>query len=200
MNQIKEDLLLHPVRLRIILAAAGRQVTTQQLADELTDIPQASLYRNINMLAEAGILQVVKERRVHNTIEKTYAIHDQMQTLLSVQDLENAQAEDFIRIFTQYLGMQLGYFVRYVQRGDVDLVRDHATFRMFPLYLNEDEVGKLGQALNDLLLPLTKNGPSEDRQRYIFGLESFPDFTGPQAPGQSKNQTEVGEIGQTHGE
>ena len=56
MNKIKEDLLFHPVRLRIVLATAGRQVTAQQLAGELPDIPQATLYRNINMLTNGGIL------------------------------------------------------------------------------------------------------------------------------------------------
>lgn len=134
MNKIKEDLLLHPVRLRIILAAAGREVTALELAKELPDVPQATLYRNLNTLAAAGILTVVRERRVHNAIEKTYALPSE-DLLLSAEDLEDARPEDYIRMFTQYLGLQLGYFVRYVHQGDVDLARDHVVFHMFPVYL-----------------------------------------------------------------
>ena len=126
MNKAKEDLLLHPVRMRIILATAGRQVTAQQLASELPDIPQATLYRNINALAAGGILNIVQERRVHNTFEKTYALPDQG-PFLTAEDLKNAQPEDYIRLFAQYLGMLQGYYVRYIQKGNVDFVRDNVS-------------------------------------------------------------------------
>ncbi len=71
MNKTRQDLLLHPVRQRILLATAGRRVTAQQLVNAMPDVPQATLYRNINKLAGAGLLVVVGERRVRNTVEKT---------------------------------------------------------------------------------------------------------------------------------
>jgi DNA-binding PadR family transcriptional regulator len=185
MNTAKENLLLHPVRLRIILTTAGRQVTAQQLAAELPDVPQATLYRNINTLATAGILSVVKERRVHNTIEKTYALPDQG-LLLSVEDLKNAQPEDYVRLFTQYLGLLLGYYVRYVQQGDVDFVRDRVTFQMTPFYLSEEEAQKAAQALNAVLLPYLQNEPSPERQRFVLGLAFLPDVSGGSVPAASR--------------
>jgi len=181
MNQAKENLLLHPVRLRILLAVAGRQATTQQLANELTDIPQASLYRNINTLAAAGMLVVVNERRVRNTIEKTYALPDQGLSL-SLEDLKKAQPGDYIRLFTQYLGNLLGYYVRYIQQGQVDFTRDHVSFQMFPLYLSEAETQEMGRALNAVLLPYLKNEPAPERRRSIFGLMTFPDEVGAPLP------------------
>ncbi len=174
MNKAKENLLLHPVRMRIILATAGRQVTAQQLASELPDIPQATLYRNINALAAGGILNVVQERRVHNTFEKTYALPEQG-PFLTAEDLKNAQPEDYIRLFSQYLGMLQGYYVRYIQKGNVDFVRDNVTFQMFPLYLSEAETQEFGQALNAAVLPYLKNEPSPERKRSIFGLIALPD-------------------------
>ena len=129
MNKVKEDLLLHPVRLRIILATVGRQVTAQQLAAELPDVPQATLYRHINTLADAGILSVVKEQRVRNAIEKTYALPHQ-DLMLTVEDLEDSEPEDYIRLFTQSLGLQLGYYARYIQQGDVDFARVSIYFRL----------------------------------------------------------------------
>jgi hypothetical protein len=184
MNKAKENLLLHPLRLRIILAAAGRQVTAQQLADDLPDIPQATLYRNINTLAAAGILSVVQERKVRNTFEKTYALPEQG-LLLTVDDLKNAQPEDYIRLFTQYLGQLLGYYARYIQKGNVDLVRDNVLIQMFPVYLSDAEIQQLGQALNAALLPFMKNGPSPERRRTIFGLVSLPDAAGNRSPAEA---------------
>jgi len=177
MDKVKEDLLLHPVRLRIIIAIAGRQMTAQQLASELPDIPQATLYRHINTLAEAGIFSVVEERRVRNTIEKTYALMDE-NLRLTRQDLENAGPEDYIRLFTQYLGLQLGYYVRYIQQGDVDFTRDNVVFHMFPVYLSDAEKKGLNEAVNAALLPYTKNQPSPERQRIILGWISLPDVAG----------------------
>ena len=185
MNTVKEDLLLHPVRLRIILATAGRQLTPQQLANELPDIPQATLYRHINTLAAAGILNVVNERRVRNTLEKTYALPDQS-LYFTAEDLENAGSEDYIRLFTQYLGLLLGYYVRYIKKGNVDFARDKVAFNMFPLYLSEAETQEVAQAINAALLPHLKNEPSPERQRYILGLTSLPDIVGVPLPAESQ--------------
>lgn len=46
------DLILHPVRLRIVRAfLSGRPLTTSALGAELADVPPASLYRHVARLA-----------------------------------------------------------------------------------------------------------------------------------------------------
>lgn len=181
LNKIKEDLLFHPVRIRIILATAGRQVTAQQLAGELPDIPQATLYRNINTLAAAGFLSVVKERRVHNTIEKTYSLPEQG-LFFTKDDFQNAGTEDLIRIFTRFLGLQLGYYVRYIEHGEVDFSKDPVLFELTPLNLNPAEVKEFTKSLGDLLRSYLKNEPAQDRQRIVLGLTSIPDVKGVPLP------------------
>src|SRR3954469_20006775 len=69
------DLLLHPVRLRIVQAFLGeRALTTAQLREELPDVPPASLYRHIALLVGADVLSVVSERRVRGATERTYTL------------------------------------------------------------------------------------------------------------------------------
>src|SRR5215471_21360478 len=69
------DLLLHPVRLRIVQAFLGdRALTTSDLAAELADVPAASLYRHVARLVAAGVLTVVAERRVRGAVERTYVL------------------------------------------------------------------------------------------------------------------------------
>ena len=47
------DLLLHPVRLRIVQAFLGdRALTTTSLRDELCDVPPTSLYRHVARLVD----------------------------------------------------------------------------------------------------------------------------------------------------
>src|SRR6516225_9294351 len=69
------DLLLHPVRLRIVQAFLGdRALTTTQLRAELPDVPAGSLYRHVAKLVEGGVLAVVSERRVRGAVERTYVL------------------------------------------------------------------------------------------------------------------------------
>jgi DNA-binding transcriptional ArsR family regulator len=176
-DETREDLLLHPVRLRVILAVAGRQVTAGELAGELPDVPQATLYRAIRTLVAAGILSVVKERQVRNTTEKTYALPNP-NLALTPADLAGASPADHLRLFTRYLGLLLGYYARYVQDGVVDLARDHIAFGMFPVYMSDAEAHKLGRSINALFQPLLKNQASPRRRRFVFGLTSLLDVAG----------------------
>ena len=77
----KADLLLHPVRLRILQAFLGdRALTTSQLQAELADVP-ASLYRHVAKLAAAGVLTIVEERRVRGALERTYTLESSQATV-----------------------------------------------------------------------------------------------------------------------
>src|ERR1700728_4029090 len=69
------DLLLHPVRLRIVKAFLGdRALTTKKLAAELPDVPAGSIYRHGAPLTDARVLHVVAERRGRATMERTYTL------------------------------------------------------------------------------------------------------------------------------
>src|SRR5256885_7059234 len=65
------DLLLHPVRLRIVQAFLGdRALTTSALAAQLADVPPASLYRHVARLVDAGVLAVVAQRRAPGALAR----------------------------------------------------------------------------------------------------------------------------------
>ncbi len=75
MEMASADLLLHPVRLRVVQAFLGdRVLTTADLRAELTDVPAATLYRHVGVLAEAGVLAVVGERKVRGAAERSYRL------------------------------------------------------------------------------------------------------------------------------
>src|SRR5215472_6962500 len=111
----RADLILHPVRMRLIITLARRQLTARQLSELLPDIPQATLYHHLGTLTRAGLLRVVSERRVRGTVEKRYAIADD-NAALSPTDLANASREDHLRYFTMFVATLLGDFARYLQQ------------------------------------------------------------------------------------
>jgi len=60
---------------RIVQAlAGGRRRSPGELAADLDDVPQASLYRHVKRLHEGGVLAVVEERPARGTPERVYAL------------------------------------------------------------------------------------------------------------------------------
>src|SRR5262245_3622859 len=69
------DLLLHPVRLRIVHAlSGGRTGTTSDLCARLPDVSKASGYRHVGLLVEGGVLEVAGEERVRGAVERRYRL------------------------------------------------------------------------------------------------------------------------------
>ncbi|WP_159450107.1 helix-turn-helix domain-containing protein [Demequina sp. NBRC 110056] len=74
MSNERARLLLHPVRMRVVIALSADDLTTRQIGELLKDVPQASLYRAIAQLHDAEIIEVVSETRRGGAIERTYSM------------------------------------------------------------------------------------------------------------------------------
>ena len=111
------DLLLHPVRLRIVQAFLGeRALTTAELRSELPDIPPASLYRHIALLTDAGVLAVASERRVRGTTERTYILRLAAANI-GIKELREMTVDDHRQAFMAFVAGLLSDFDRYLERG-----------------------------------------------------------------------------------
>lgn len=170
----RTDLILHPVRIRLLAQLARRQLTARQLSELLPDIPQATLYHHLGTLTRAGLLRVVSERQVRGTVEKLYAIADD-NAALGPADLAHATRDDHLRYFTVFVAMLLGDFARYLrQDAPIDLFADGAGYRETPFYLSDDEFAQAAAAVTQALLPFLKNQPAPHRRRRLFALITFP--------------------------
>jgi hypothetical protein len=168
------DLLLHPVRLRIIQAFLGdRALTTSDLRDELPDVPPASLYRHVARLVDAGVLSVVAERRVRGALERTYVLRVSAASI-NLDELERMTREDHRQAFTAFVAGLLAAFDRYLTRDDVDLARDGAGYRMAGLWLDDAEFAEFARDLIRVLQPRAANPPRPGRRRRILGTVLIP--------------------------
>jgi DNA-binding transcriptional ArsR family regulator len=171
----RADLILHPVRMRLIVTLARRQLTTRQLSEALPDVPQATLYHHLGTLTRGGLLRIVSERQVRGTVEKVYAIAEDNATL-SQADLAQASRDDHLRYFTVFVATLLDGFARYLQQdAAIDLLRDGAGYKQVPFYLSDDEFVAMVLAFNRALLPYLANEPSPERRRRLFTTILFPD-------------------------
>lgn len=173
----KADLLLHPVRMRIIQTFLGgihgRRMTAQQLSEELQDVPPATLYRQLNKLAHAGVLVVAEERQVRGAVEKVYELPPHA-AQISPAELAKLTREDHMRLFTMFISSLLGNFGRYLERERVDFVRDGVGYREVALYLTDDEFFRVAAALNQAIRPVLGNQPAPGRTRRLFSSIVMP--------------------------
>lgn len=167
------DLLLHPIRLRIIGAFLGdRKLTTADLRAELPDVPPTSLYRHLGQLIDAGVLDVVSERRVRGTVERTYVAS--AAPSVSPDDLASWTADDHRRAFYGYVAALLADFDHYLDAGHVDLGHDGAGYRMAGLWMTDEERGELTSGFVSLLQRYMANPATPDRKRLILRTIVLP--------------------------
>jgi DNA-binding transcriptional ArsR family regulator len=168
------DTLLHPVRLRIVQALVGRELTTQQLKDELSDVAQASLYRHVARLVDAGLLHVTDERVARGGIERTYTVVESA-VELGPAAFASATSQDHLRYFATFLGALLTGFERYLRSVGTDHGPERVLYEQIPLWLTDDELVEATARWTELLEPLRANQPDSRRRRTLLSLTLFPD-------------------------
>ncbi len=168
------DLILHPVRMRIILAlAGGGSATTTELASRLPGIAPATLYRHLDVLRRGGILAVAEERRVRGTTERRFVLHPGAANL-GPADLAAATPEDHLRWFAMFLASLLGAFGRYVRRGQPDLARDGVGYREVVIHLSDAELVQMGMAINGALVPFLAQPAAPGRAPRLLATILIP--------------------------
>ncbi len=173
---IKADLILHPVRMRILMALAGRQKTSRQLTEDLRDVPPATLYRHIRRLAEAGLIEVAEERQVRGTVEKVYTV-DPHASILSAEEMGGVSKEEHLRYFTVFVASLLDDFSRYLEHTqEVNIATDVVGYNKFSLELSDQEIRALTAQVNQAFAPYLNNVPRPDRRRRIITSIIMPDL------------------------
>ena len=161
------DLLLHPVRLRIVQAFLGdRELTTAGLGELLPEVATATLYRQVATLAAAGLLEVVGERPVRGTTERTYRLRTEAASV-GPEEAAELSPDQHRQAFLTFVAGLLADFDRYLDRGDVELGRDLVGYRQAALHLTDEEmvdlIGELGEVVTRRL-----SLPTEGRRRRLL--------------------------------
>jgi Helix-turn-helix domain len=188
------DLLLHPVRMRIIKAFLGdRALTTAQLAAEVKDVPAGSLYRHVAVLTRAGVLQVVAEKRVRGAVERTYTLR-LLGARIQPDEVTATTTEEHAQAFTAYVAGLLDDFDRYLAAGPPDPTRGDASYRFADMWLTDAELAAFVRELVAVIQPRLANAPGDGRQRrilYTVLLPAHPAHPAHPGPETTPRRTDV---------
>jgi DNA-binding transcriptional ArsR family regulator len=162
----------NPVRMRIVHALYdGRELTTAQLCERFPDISQATMYRHVSEMEQAGALEIVSVAKVRGAIERTYRLR-----LSEVQLAKSERAaltpDDLRRTMTTVATVMVSEFDQFLEtarspwKGGLSLVQ-------LPLWLNDDELSELAATMQ-AFIARTQNNKAKGRKRYLLSPICFP--------------------------
>ena len=156
---------MNPVRQRIfqyfLLHETG---TVKELKKALPDVPNASLYRHIKILADHSILVVVGENRIRGTVESVYQLNKD--ALATEDESGNAVQMTLLGICAS--------FARYFASGHADPKRDMLLLTNCTLLLTDEEFSRFLSEINEIALRSMKAETTESSKTRQITLISSP--------------------------
>ncbi|MFJ7755245.1 helix-turn-helix domain-containing protein [Peribacillus muralis] len=150
----KAEVLMHPVRMKIsqvLMRNKEHGMTPLEMVKTIEGVPQATLYRHIQAMLDAGIIRIIKEKKVKSVSEKYYALNE-MEATINVEDWKKASAEkklDYVSLYQLSLMTQYqSYLTKMEEQNGKE---DGATFSIVELKLAEDRFMQFQNELNELM-------------------------------------------------
>jgi hypothetical protein len=175
----RAELVIHPVRLRVCAALVARPMNTRQIGAALPDVPPATLYRQVRLLSEHGILEVVGRRTVNGIVEPTYAVRRGAARFRKL-DFAAIPPADHVRYLGILLGTQIAAAQTYFGRVGHDVIRDGTTYFGADLLLSDRESRALRGELLGLMRRYRRPIGARRRVRHVV-VSLVPDPPAPAA-------------------
>ncbi len=169
----KAKALLHPLRAQIVVALHDRPLTPRQIAAQIETAPLGTVYRHINLLMDAGIIEVVRERRVYGTLERQFALKESAE-YITEQERQNLTGEEIVGLVAALAGVVQTAFIRYVQTEPLPPSAGELACVVRSLYLTAEEYAAFREQFVSLL-GKTGRQPAPGFERRIVGFFSVPD-------------------------
>ena len=161
------ELVMNPVRQRIIQCVVQRgTATTAQMLEDLTDVPKASLYRQVKLLHEGGLLEVAEETKVRGTTLRAYR--------LPQKPVDRDSSDQTSAAIYNALMTLMSSFRTYFSKGNCDLAADRLFLNTSTLMMTDEEFRKFSGDLNGLVLAAQANEPAEGRRPRRITIISSP--------------------------
>jgi len=140
------EIMLNPVRMRIIQELATRQsITATELCEKIGDVPRTTMYRHINILLDNNILSVVSEKKIRGSIERTLALN--IGEISKNNTLENASQNAFGFLMNRY-----ARFHNYFSGENPDPAKDKIFLNNSVLIMDDNEFDQFLSELRGLLI------------------------------------------------
>lgn len=161
------DIMLNPVRMRIIQTLAARQnMTTTEICEIISDVPRTTLYRHIKILLDNDILSIVSEQKIRGSLERTLALN--AEKIAEHNTLENAAQNAYTFLMNKYV-----LFQNYFQGDKPDPAKDKIFLNNTVLMTTDEEFDQFLLELRQLIIQFSFEY-SEGRKARDISIVSAP--------------------------
>jgi len=176
MSSERARLLLHPVRMRVVIALGDHELTTRQIGEQLGDVPQASLYRAVAALHEAGILEVVDEVPRGGALERIYRTVPE-RTVVSRGDFTSGTQEEFLGTVQIFADLLVSTAAGHLAQAGDDWRDYFYGMRHGTIWLDDEAREELSQDLQAVFAKYRDRGQPEGSRPWALMMAALPDST-----------------------
>lgn len=170
----KADLIIHPIRLRILQLLSREPLTINKLDQLMPDVAKSSLYRHIRKLLDGGLIEIAETHPVKGTPENTYSLMQAPH--INADEVQQMSKEDYLRYFSSYVAGLVQGFKAYLDSQErPDLVSDRVGFSEILFYANTEEFDALFIPIRDQLSKISQQPPQSGRRLRKLVLINHPE-------------------------
>ena len=175
MNPKLIECITNPAKSQLLQAINyHQQITTKELAKQVNQLPQATLYRYLNKMVQDGLIKVVAENQIRNVKEKVYGMAIDLEAE-NKKIAEDKSGTSYLALFQNFTNGLHEDFKSHISQGNTGLDRKFAyAFGALPITVTDEEATELYEKIQALLQPYHNNPPTEDRCLRNFALVITP--------------------------
>jgi hypothetical protein len=176
MSTDRARLLLHPVRMRVVMALSAEDLTTRQISELIPDVPQASLYRAVAQLHDAQVIEIAKEVPRGGALERTYRMCP-TNGLITLKEFTSGTPEEFLATVQAFSDTIVTTTARHLAHAEDTWRDDEYGMRYEALWLSREDRAELGEDLRALLRKYTERERTEASELWAMMVAVIPDHT-----------------------
>ncbi|MBC8140445.1 MAG: helix-turn-helix domain-containing protein [Armatimonadetes bacterium] len=176
----RTDALLHPVRIRIVMALQDNSLNAAQIASLLGDVPLTTLYRHLNVLLASGTIAVSKETPIHGAVEREFRLVESATYLDAERD--KPTGAEILGLVNALTDVVRDRFSRYVAAAPMPPPTGEISLLVKSVYLTDAQHDALRRYMMELIRSPENWKPSEGRRRRLVGFFAVPE-TGEESSG-----------------
>lgn len=162
--------LVHPVRSRLINILGGRRLTRAQVGEMAAEIPGPTLYRNLRILVDAGVVEEVERIPRGGSQEIVYSLAEG-KSYVTPDEVAQWSTTERLAALDQFLSsISVGYRAYLAQGGD-----EQCPAMGVVLALSPEEHEAMGRRLYEVIREYIQLPASPGRKRYVLSVVTQPD-------------------------
>ena len=161
-------ILTDPISNRIIqLIRKNKKMTVSEILTATPDIPRATVYRRIEKMSAAELIEVVETHKVRGQNENTYAIKD-------IYITSSKSSSDDMKIMTAAFIQIFNFCNEYFKRDDADVDRDKLFILNYAIALSDNDFSDMVNELYAVVDKYQNKNITEDSKTRNLYLMSLP--------------------------